>query len=417
MNVLWITNITFPEAQALLTGKGSLTASGGWLLGAAGALVDQPDVELTIASLSPLVNKLTFLKGEKISYYVLPYGKGNHKRNKNYGSLWKQVRDAVTPDVVHLHGTEYTQGLAYVEACGSQNVCVSIQGLVSVYSRYYYCGFSRTEIHLATTPASIVRGGILSGYRDFVRRGECEKELLRKVNHIIGRTSWDHSHAWAINPKAQYHHGGETLRAEFYSGEIWNYEKCIPHSIFLSQGGVPLKGLQQVLRALPLVLRHYPDTIIRIAGKDISSLNNLRDYLLFSDYGKLIRKIIKKNNLQEHVRFLGYLDGEKMRKEYLQSNIFICPSSIENSPNSLGEAQLLGVPVLASYVGGSMDMMRGDEEHLYRYEETEMLAHKIVRLFDCKDRINTDKMREEALKRHDPQNNLKELIELYRKIC
>ena len=44
MNVLWITNITFPEAQALLTGKGSLTASGGWLLGAAGALVDQPDV-------------------------------------------------------------------------------------------------------------------------------------------------------------------------------------------------------------------------------------------------------------------------------------------------------------------------------------------------------------------------------------
>lgn len=417
MNILWITNITFPEAQALLTGEGSLKASGGWLLGAASALVDLPDVKLTVASLSPKVKRLTLISGEKITYYILPYGKGNHKINRNYELLWKQVRDAVKPDIVHIHGTEYTQGLAYVEACGSNNVCVSIQGLVSVYSRYYYYGFSRTDIHLSVTPASFARGGILSGYRDFVRRGEYEKELLRKINHIIGRTTWDQSHAWAINPNAQYYHGGETLRSVFYSGDIWNYERCIQHRIFLSQGGVPLKGLQQVLRALPLVLRHYPDTTLCIAGKDIVSLNNWRDYLSFSDYGRLIRKIIKKNKLQEHVRFLGYLDGEEMRREYLHCNVFICPSSIENSPNSLGEAQLLGVPVLASYVGGNMDMMSGDEGHLYRFEEFEMLANKIVGLFDSQDSINTEKMRVVALKRHDPQKNLKELMGIYMNIC
>lgn len=65
-----------------------------------------------------------------------------------------------------------------------------------------------------------------------------------------------------------------------------------------------------------------------------------------------------------------------MVKRYLLSNVFICPSTIENSPNSLCEAQLLGVPHIASYVGGTADLMKGNEECLYRFEETEMLAEK-----------------------------------------
>jgi glycosyltransferase involved in cell wall biosynthesis len=39
---------------------------------------------------------------------------------------------------------------------------------------------------------------------------------------------------------------------------------------------------------------------------------------------------------------------KKMITEYRNAHIFICPSSIENSPNSLGEAQLIGVPVIAA---------------------------------------------------------------------
>ena len=104
-----------------------------------------------------------------------------------------------------------------------------------------------------------------------------------------------------------------------------------------------------------------------------------------------------------------------MKAELLNSNLFIIPSAIENSPNSLGEAQIMGVPCLASYVGGIPDMMKGYEEYLYRFEETEMLAYKICKIFSQKDQ-QAD-MSESACTRHDPERNAKELLETYKQIA
>ena len=50
MKVLWITNILFPEAEHLLTGSGELKSSGGWMLGAANALLNNKEVRLCVAS-------------------------------------------------------------------------------------------------------------------------------------------------------------------------------------------------------------------------------------------------------------------------------------------------------------------------------------------------------------------------------
>ena len=60
------------------------------------------------------------------------------------------------------------------------------------------------------------------------------------------------------------------------------------------------------------------------------------------------------------------------------------PSSIENSPNSLGEAQLLGVPCIASDVGGVTDMIPNKEcGIIYRFEEVELLAKHIPSFSIC----------------------------------
>lgn len=414
MKVLWITNIVFPEAEQMLKGYGELKASGGWMLGAADSLTRQPGIILAVATVSPLVKKLTLLKGERITYYLLPYGKGNERINHEYEPYWREVYDAFLPDVVHIHGTEYSHGLAYIESCGAEHVCVSIQGLVSGYYPYYYDGLSRKEIRCAITPASILRGGIIKGYKSFKHSGEYEKELIRRVNHIIGRTSWDREKTWAVNPNAMYHFGGETLRPVFYENTIWNYETCRPHSIFLSQAYYPIKGLHMLLKAMPLVLRHYPDATIRIAGSNIARTNGgIIDTLKISNYGMIIRKLINKYKLEKTITFTGALDGDGMRKEYLNSNVFICPSSIENSPNSIGEAQVLGVPVIASYVGGVCDMMRGGEHWLYRFEEIEMLAYKICEVFKMGGSIDTEPMRQVALQRHDPVKNMLDLMNIY----
>jgi glycosyltransferase involved in cell wall biosynthesis len=46
------------------------------------------------------------------------------------------------------------------------------------------------------------------------------------------------------------------------------------------------------------------------------------------------------------------LSAQQMKEEYLKCGLFICCSANENSPNSLGEAMLLGVPCVAAMVGG-----------------------------------------------------------------
>ena len=171
-----------------------------------------------------------------------------------------------------------------------------------------------------------------------------------------------------------------------------------------------------LLRAIPLVKRKFPDVKIRVAGNDITRCDSFKSRLLLGNYGNLLRRVIHANELNDCVSFTGRLDAEEMIQEYLNANVFVCPSSVENSPNSLGEAQILGVPVIASYAGGIPDMMRGDEEHLYRFEEIEMLAYKLVELFEKGERVDTEKMRLNALSRHNPQENLNQLLSIYQEV-
>lgn len=415
MRILWIVNIVFPEVLKLLNNNDSLKSTGGWLLGGAEVLSKIHDIELAVACVSSEVDDLKILKGNKIQYYVIPLGKGNIRKNPEYRKYWRRIYDNFNPDLVHIHGTEYSHGLAYVEECGTNHVVVSIQGLTSIYAQYYNSGLSLSDIWGFVTPRDIIRGNLLYAQRLFKQRGEYEKELLGKTQHIIGRTLWDKAHAWAINPTAHYHFCNETLRQEFYNGDKWSYHDCIKHSIFLSQAIYPIKGLHMVLKAMPIILKHYPDTSVRIAGFDVTRRNEgIKGLVKLSTYGRLIRSMIKRYHLTDKIEFVGNLDAGEMKKEYLKANVFVCPSSIENSPNSLGEAQILGVPVVASCVGGIPDLMKGDEKHLYRFDDIEMLAYNICNIFANEDR-QVD-MKDVARKRHDRDHNLNMTINIYREV-
>ena len=414
MKVLWITNIMFPEARQLLEGNREFKASGGWMLGAADALLLRSDIKLTVATVSTKVKSLTRLDGNRITYYVLPMGRGNQRINPEYESLWKQVNSEVRPDIVHIHGTEFSHGYAYMRACGSDNVVISIQGMTSACYHYYYYGMSKFDIYKNLTLKDFLKGSIIDQRRHFKKRSCYELEMLRMARHVIGRTSWDRTHVWAINPEVEYHFCNETLRPEFYDGSMWSYEKCDKHTIFLSQAGYPIKGLHQLLKAMPLILSHYPDTTIRVAGGDITKCDSFKDWLHFSGYGRYIKSLIHRLHLTGKVRFIGNKNAEEMKREYLASNVFVCPSTIENSPNSLGEAQILGVPCVASYVGGIPDMMKGNEDNLYRFEEVEILAKKVCKVFTNAEKQSN--MILTATKRHNPSINSRQLYSIYQSI-
>lgn len=417
MNILWITNSLLPEATSVLHGQTEIKGTGSWIQGLVDALrIYANDVQLYIASLSPLVKELTVIQGEIIKYYIIPCS-GDSSYNKCYEKYYSEICQYIKPDVVHIHGTEYPHSLAALRACGVEKTLITIQGMVSVYAPYYLAGIENSEVRKNVTIRGIFRPSLFKEQKKMAERGKYEIQAIRESKYVGGRTSWDRENTWVINPNAEYFYCGEILRKEFYCNSQWSYGNCRPHSIFVSQAGYPLKGLHKVLEALSIIKFHYPDVSLRVAGRDITfSDSTFKERLHINTYGKILRKLIKRYSLTDIVTFTGRLNAEEMKREYLMSNVFVCPGSIENSPNSLGEAQILGVPCVASYVGGVMDMMRGDEENLYRYEETGMLAAKICHIFDQKDNVDTSEMRYKALIRHDPKIVVNELLETYNKI-
>ena len=413
MRILWITNILFPEAKEKISER-SRSVGGGWMIGAATALIEQANIQLYIATVSAQVKELTRINGEKMVYYILPKGKGNTKKNPEYEYYWNIVQKEVTPDIVHIHGTEFSHGLAYINICGNENVVISIQGLTSAIYPYLYYGLNWWQLLRNITLRDIIMGNSYTVYKGLKRRGEYEKEMISKVHHVIGRTSWDRARIWAINPDAKYHFCNETLRPEFYDDK-WEYEKCDKHSIFLSGGTAELKGFHMLLKAMPYILRYYPDTVVRVAGGDVTRCSaNWKERIKLTNYGKIIKKMIKKYGLKDKISFTGSLSAAQMKSEFLKSNVFVLPSSIENSPNSLGEAQLLGVPCISSYVGGTMDfILNKDCGELYRFEEVEMLAFKICQTFETSHLFDNAEMRKVAAKRHDSKHNAEVLSQIY----
>lgn len=406
MKILWITNIMFPPIQEKLNLKGGF--SGGWMVASASQLKEELDVELAVATVhngSDFIDEVI----DGIRYFVLPLnGKSNLKYNAFLCKYWRRVYDSFVPNVVHLHGTEYAHGLAYINECGADNLVVSIQGLTSIISRYYYAGMTHFDILKNITIKDFVfRDTLWQQQHRFKQRGQIEREIISKVQYIIGRTEWDKVHVLAINSKINYFHCDETMRHSFYKNK-WDYSKCEPYSIFVSQAGYPLKGLHQVFKAMPFILKKYPEAKIYVGGSDIIN----KSWYKISGYGRYIKSLIKKYNLFGKIIFLGSLSEDEMCKQYLKSNLFVCPSSIENSSNSLVEAQLLGVPYIASYVGGTPTLMEDREMYLYRYEEVEMLAYKIMEAFEIREPLNSLDIRN----RNSEENNINQLIRIYKQI-
>ena len=92
-----------------------------------------------------------------------------------------------------------------MKACNCQHIVISIQGLTSVCYYYYYYGMAQWDVYKNLTLRDLIKGTVIHEQKQFKKRGEYEKEMLRMAKHIIGRTSWDRARVWAINPDAQYY--------------------------------------------------------------------------------------------------------------------------------------------------------------------------------------------------------------------
>ena len=108
-----------------------------------------------------------------------------------------------------------------------------------------------------------------------------------------------------------------------------------------------------------------------------------------------------------------------MKQAFLNANVFVLPSTMENSPNSLGEAMVLGVPSVAADVGGVRNLMEdGREGRIYASGDVPALAEHILQLFareEAAARLG-ENARAHALQTHDPEKNLRDLMDIYYEI-
>lgn len=407
MNVLWICNILFPEVEGILS-ESAVSTGGGWMIASA-AQLSKAGVALTVSTVTEKVKSLTHIHGKDFDYYLLPYGSGNKINNHEYDAHWIEVSKRVKPDVVHIHGSEFTHGLSYVQSVGPDHVVVSLQGLMGEYSKCFFDGMSKWDVISCTSLRDIIKKDTLfSNHGDYLRRSEYEKLLLKSVKHVIGRTEWDHDVALKINPKLIYHFCNETLRPEFYDGH-WKHNGN--RQIFISQANYPIKGFHQLVKAIGRM--DNPPKVV-VAGYNPTDDSSLVKRLKQKSYGIFINRLIKKYELQDTVSFCGPLNPAEIKKAYLESDAFICPSAIENSSNSIGEAQLLGVPVIATRRGGTPSIIEnGRTGYLYDFDDLDSLVALIEKTLnsDCADMSQESKQK--AGLRHDPALNNSRLIDIY----
>lgn len=323
------------------------------------------------------------------------------------------------PEVVHIWGTEYRHSYECMRACENLNLtmhCViSIQGLVSLYGKYHYMeGLPSNVIRKRTLRDILKKSGIQHEKETFCKRGEFETAALEICRHVIGRTEWDYAAVRRVNPFAEYHFCNETLREVFYK-KNWDISKIDKYRIFVSQCNYPIKGFHYLLQAMPDILSKYPKTHIYTTGKNLVGLSWSQKMRLTS-YQLYLSQLIEKYGLQKNITFLGTLSADQMCEQYLKANVFVSPSTIENSSNSVGEAMLLGCPVVSSNVGGINNLLKhGMEGYIYQSSAPYMLAYYVNKVFD--DDNNALQMSHNAMQRaqvtHNREKNIRDLCAIY----
>jgi glycosyltransferase involved in cell wall biosynthesis len=408
-----MSNITFPQIAANLGLK--VVNVGGWLIGLAEQLKLNNSIVLGIISFDN-VDKLTIINQDGIRYYIIPLDYKS-KRNKQISSIWGEIVNDFQPQLIHLNGSEDPYALSLIKLFPNIPSVLSIQGMVSVYSRFFSIGYTFAEI----LKNPLLAFYLLRSESGFRLNGKIEEEIIKFTNNVIGRTDWDRIHCKSINPLIKYHFCNETLRSIFYQSD-WDINSKIKYRIFISQASHTTKGFHLVLPALQKLSNEYPNLKVIVAGnKPWEKKKNIYKRLLsnYFGYGNYLRKKIVSMGLNNFIEFTGNLKAEEMAEQLKSAHVFLLDSTIENSPNSLGEAQLIGVPCVSSYVGGIPSMVEDKRSvFLFRCEEWEMMKEYISNIFDNDDiAINLSiKGKEEALKRHNPSENVESLINIYKKI-
>lgn len=433
MKVLWVTNNPCSSIER----EGGRTIAGGWLSSLEKAV--KGDITLEIAFLSSGQKQEEFTH-EGVKYYsIAPYNSRNYFvfRLKRLLMPWsgqdrhilKRLESIIRlsrPDLVHIHGTEKCFGLisekmggegGYVSYDGRKiPVAISIQGIMGPYLRKFFSGIPRKDVRrYESIGCKLHKKSAFRMYRQMQHQAANETAILGKAGFIFGRTAWDMDETGRANPERRYFTVGEIMRTPFYCPGKFighsSYDRPVEHTRILLTSTVS----EGIYKGYELLLK----TAAALVGKGVSFCWTVIGYSPDNEMVSLSEKSTGLKSSELNIRLAGRMDAACMVKELAATDIYCQVSHIENSPNSLCEAMLLGLPCIATNVGGTSSLIENWKTGLLVSDtDPDEFAEAIISLAADGKRMAEmgDRAMAAAKERHDPQKVKSQLLHAYGEI-
>lgn len=393
----------------------------GWMISLEDEVKKNPGIELSVAFFSETEGKPYDFEGVRYYPMYLPKAKTKIGRvlsryqsiesvdNKMLPVMLDVVKDA-HPDLIHIHGTEQRFGLIqdYVKDIP---IVFSIQGLIAPYSEKYFAGFPNKDIyHYERLLDKIKRVSYRDEYKGFKYQAKREVAYLNKAKYVFGRTFWDEAITGMLNSNRKYYVVDEILRSPFYQVQWCKtaFSEGRFKIVSTISGGI-YKGYETVLKTAALLKQN----------------TNLEFEWIIAGYDEhakwvhIAERYTKIKSSDVNIKLLGRLDADELVAALLDSDVYVHVSHIENSPNSVCEAMLLGMPVIASYTGGTGSMLENEKEGILLQDgDPYVYAGAIMDVYSHFDKSKAYGVnaRKRALVRHDAERIGKQLQMAYDKI-
>lgn len=415
MKILWFTNTPVDLYEDIVGYNG-----GGWMSSLKKKLDRDDKFELGIVFLGensdfkiskqktvyyPVSNNTTVLK-KIISRLKNPRLESLYNYNDElYVNKYIEVINDFKPSVIHIWGTEKNFGLI----CNRVKipVVIHLQGIITPYlNAFLPPGVSKMSYYLkdGINPFKIRKNNIT--YKSWRYTAKREQEIFLSCSNFIGRTNWDKSLTAIFSNNASYFHCDEMLRDEFYSLNKW--ECCERNKLkLLTTISSPLYKGGDLLLKTAFILKNklHVDFEWIVYGVEDLDIQEKQTGICAKDVNVDLRGIASSNMIKDSL---------------LDCNVYVYPSYIDNSPNSVCEAQLCGVPVISTCVGGLPSLIENNVSgFLLPANDPYLFACKIKDLcFSSSDSIKiSEGSVAVATKRHAPEKILSQIRLIYSSLC
>lgn len=407
MKVLWF-EISTP-AHYLQTGQ--MTA--GWQDALESIVAPCKDIELYIAFESKIPAEVKVINGVT---YIPMYAQYSFWESKVSQHTWdinerkvieqgRKVIEQYKPDVIHVFGNEWPFGLLaqYTDI----PLVIHIQGSIIPYNNALYPPRYNGYTMLKAAGLNLRKDWHrLCWYNKTKSRLDMEKRIWKCVHHYMGRTAWDRALVRMLTKNSTYHHVEEALRPQFlHAGKLWNIPKSGKLKLFSTGCYNFWKGVDVMLKTAHVLKEAGVDFEWNVAGAMDEEVKNIVEKTEGIKYS------------ENNINILGIQTPEQMMQLMSSSTMYVHTAYIENSPNSICEAQIIGMPIVSTMVGGIATLVRnGIEGDLLPANDPWQIANAIVELAKDTKRMQmySEQSRKHALERHAPNNVLSQLLSCYK---